>query len=204
MNQSNLTVALILKSSCSCGRYEGSANIKIWKRPQISPWFLLDESRRCGRYGHITRVCCIGGKYMCVFTHIDSYRKTSATSARPHVREVIQSLASTTQDRKTLGMNNLFESRPIEYNGIRFRSRLEAHWACFFDLAEWKWEYQPVDLVGWTPTFRVEFPCGHSECPDPHVLLVEVQHFGVRRPSMHGLFLRQVLEAIRRSGIDTC
>ena len=34
-----------------------------------------------------------------------------------------------------------------------------------------------MDLVGWTPTFRVEFPCGHSECPDTHVLLIDVQPF---------------------------
>lgn len=54
---------------------------------------------------------------------------------------------------------------------------LEAHWACFFDLAGWQWEYEPIDLEGWTPTFRVEFPCGHSECPPSHVLLVEVQPY---------------------------
>ncbi len=85
MNQANSTGALILKSSCSCGRFRGFADLKISKRPQISPWFSLDESRRCGRYGHITRICCIGGEYMCVFTYMYSYGKTSATSARPQV-----------------------------------------------------------------------------------------------------------------------
>ncbi len=74
-------------------------------------------------------------------------------------------------------MNHAFASRPTVYNGVQFRSRLEAQWACFFDLANWKWEYEPMDLVGWTPTFRVEFPCGHSECPDTHVLLIDVQPF---------------------------
>jgi hypothetical protein len=34
-----------------------------------------------------------------------------------------------------------------------------------------------MDLVGWTPTFRVEFPCGHTECSDTHVLLIDVQPF---------------------------
>ena len=58
-------------------------------------------------------------------------------------------------------MNHAFASRPTLYNGVQFRSRLEAQWACFFDQANWKWEYEPMDLVGWTPTFRVEFPCGH-------------------------------------------
>ena len=85
MNQANSTGELILKSSCSCGRFGGFADLKISKRPQISPWFLLDESRRCGRYGHITRICCIGGKYICVFTYMYSYREMSATSARPQV-----------------------------------------------------------------------------------------------------------------------
>jgi hypothetical protein len=40
-----------------------------------------------------------------------------------------------------------------KYKGIRFRSRLEATWAAFFDLLEWKWEYEPVDLNGWVPDF---------------------------------------------------
>jgi len=74
-------------------------------------------------------------------------------------------------------MNHSFASHPTLYNGVQFRSRLEAQWACFLDLANWKWEYEPMDLVGWTPTFRVEFPCGHSECPDTHVLLIDVQPF---------------------------
>jgi hypothetical protein len=72
-------------------------------------------------------------------------------------------------------MNYCFDYRPTLYNGVLFRSRLEAHWACFFDQVNWKWDYEPMDLSGWTPTFRVEFPCGHSECPESHVILVEVQ-----------------------------
>ncbi len=74
-------------------------------------------------------------------------------------------------------MNHAFASRPTLYNGVQFRSRLEAQWACFFDQAKWKWDYEPMDLAGWTPTFRVEFPCGHSECSDSHVLLIDVQPF---------------------------
>ena len=30
-----------------------------------------------------------------------------------------------------------------EYGGIRFRSRLEARWAVFFDAQKWRWEYEP-------------------------------------------------------------
>lgn len=39
------------------------------------------------------------------------------------------------------------------YRGIRFRSRLEAKWACFFDLMQWQWEYEPFDAAGYIPDF---------------------------------------------------
>lgn len=42
---------------------------------------------------------------------------------------------------------------PTFYKGVRFRSRLEARWAAFFDIAGWPWEYEPVDLDGWIPDF---------------------------------------------------
>lgn len=42
---------------------------------------------------------------------------------------------------------------PTMYNGIQFRSRLEAKWACFFDLLNFSWEYEPIDLNGWIPDF---------------------------------------------------
>jgi hypothetical protein len=42
---------------------------------------------------------------------------------------------------------------PTEYGGIRFRSRLEARWACFFDAIGWRWEYEPLDFDGWIPDF---------------------------------------------------
>ena len=74
-------------------------------------------------------------------------------------------------------MKDIIKSHPTFYQGVRFRSRLEARWACFFDQAGWQWEYEPIDLQGWTPTFRVEFPCSHSECPASHSLLVEVKPY---------------------------
>ncbi len=74
-------------------------------------------------------------------------------------------------------MSTAIANRRMFYGGIWFRSRLEAQWACFFDQAKWKWDYEPMDLAGWTPTFRVEFPCGHTECSESHVLLVGVQPF---------------------------
>jgi hypothetical protein len=45
-------------------------------------------------------------------------------------------------------MNNASESRSTLYNDVQFRSRLDARWACFFDQANWMWDYEPIDLVG--------------------------------------------------------
>lgn len=42
---------------------------------------------------------------------------------------------------------------PTEYRGRRYRSRLEARWAAFFDRLAWKHEYEPVDLGAWSPDF---------------------------------------------------
>jgi hypothetical protein len=41
------------------------------------------------------------------------------------------------------------------YNGIRFRSRIEAKWACLFDLMRWSWVYEPADLDWYIPDFLV-------------------------------------------------
>ena len=88
MNQVNSTDAVVLKSSCSCGRFPRIADIKNLKRPQISPWVLPDVSRRCGRYGHITRICCIGGN-TCVFSHMCI--RIGKRPQRPHVRKSVLS-----------------------------------------------------------------------------------------------------------------
>ncbi len=45
------------------------------------------------------------------------------------------------------------KSKPIVYNGVQFRSRLEAKWACFFDLVEWRWQYEPYEINGFNPDF---------------------------------------------------
>lgn len=42
---------------------------------------------------------------------------------------------------------------PTTYSGVRFRSRLEARWAAFFDYVGWRWDYEPLDLNGWIPDF---------------------------------------------------
>jgi len=45
---------------------------------------------------------------------------------------------------------------PTVYAGVQFRSRLEARWAAFFDGLGWKWMYEPAELNGWIPDFRLE------------------------------------------------
>ena len=44
---------------------------------------------------------------------------------------------------------------PTMYNGVQFRSRLEATWAAFFDLCGWDWDYEPIDFNGWIPDFVI-------------------------------------------------
>ena len=44
---------------------------------------------------------------------------------------------------------------PTVYQHMRFRSRLEAKWAKFFDLCGWRWSYEPFDLDGWIPDFAI-------------------------------------------------
>jgi hypothetical protein len=60
------------------------------------------------------------------------------------------------------------------YNGLVFRTPLEARWAAFFDLAGWRYWTNPVPIGDWQPDFKVEFGCGHSECGPTHTLLVAV------------------------------
>lgn len=50
------------------------------------------------------------------------------------------------------------------YKGYKFRSRLEAKWACVFDQLGWQWEYEPVDLNGYIPDFVLLFPHGNLLC----------------------------------------
>jgi hypothetical protein len=56
---------------------------------------------------------------------------------------------------------------PTTYGGIEFRSRLEAKWACFFDLICWPWEYEPIDLDGYIPDFVIK--------ADSHPIFVEIK-----------------------------
>ncbi len=55
---------------------------------------------------------------------------------------------------------------PTIYQGIEYRSRLEARWAAFFDLIGWQYTYEPLDGHGYIPDFLI-----HGDAP----LLVEVK-----------------------------
>jgi hypothetical protein len=51
-----------------------------------------------------------------------------------------------------------YEATPgirTRYKGINFRSRLEAKYAVLFDILEWKWHCEPIDLKGWIPDFAI-------------------------------------------------
>lgn len=76
-------------------------------------------------------------------------------------------------------MRYTMKAHPTTYAGVRFRSRLEARWAAFFDLAGWSWEYEPADLAGWSPDFLVTFPCpmADHDTPHTHPLMVEVKPY---------------------------
>jgi hypothetical protein len=78
---------------------------------------------------------------------------------------------------------------PTKYNGIQFRSRLEATWAAFFDRLGWKWEYEPFDTNGWIPDFVLLFPMQQR-------VLVEV------KPATSKEELLEPLNKINRSGYD--
>jgi hypothetical protein len=64
-----------------------------------------------------------------------------------------------------------------QYKGYRFRSRLEARWAVFFDALGLKWEYEPEgfqfdDGTRYLPDFRIR---GVDTNPDPFEFWFEVK-----------------------------
>src|SRR4051812_23041408 len=46
-------------------------------------------------------------------------------------------------------------AHPTTYDNRRYRSRLEARWAAFFDIIGWRHEYEPFDLGEWSPDFAL-------------------------------------------------
>jgi hypothetical protein len=60
------------------------------------------------------------------------------------------------------------------YEGLEFRTKLDATWAAFFDLAGWDWWYNPRSFDNWKPEFKVRLYCSHSECRGEHILYVSI------------------------------
>lgn len=68
-------------------------------------------------------------------------------------------------------MNKAIKPYETVYNGYRFRSRLEARWAVFFDSLGVKYEYEPEGfklpgLGGYLPDFRVMCHGTRGDCLD--------------------------------------
>jgi hypothetical protein len=69
--------------------------------------------------------------------------------------------------------------RPIEtvYKGYRFRSRLEARWAVFFDTLGLPWEYEPegfeLPAGRYLPDFKVRYP--GRDASEVHFVWFEVK-----------------------------
>lgn len=81
---------------------------------------------------------------------------------------------------------------PTRYRGVLFRSRLEARWAAFFDLASVAWEYEPDNTqAGWWPDFRVS---GVEVFGDKHSFLTEVKPVAFSPLSVDGAFSKALID----------
>lgn len=63
-------------------------------------------------------------------------------------------------------------AKETTYKGIKFRSRLEAKWAYFFDEMGWEYQYEPSEINGYNPDFIISCNSKHYECKD---IIVEVK-----------------------------
>lgn len=85
-----------------------------------------------------------------------------------------------------------------EYKGYRFRSRLEARWAVFFDACGFKWDYEPegfdINGIKYLPDFCLHdvcFPLFDDDTAPHHDFYIEV------KGEMDG-FDREKIEAFAR------
>jgi hypothetical protein len=80
-----------------------------------------------------------------------------------------------------------FKAIPTMWQGIQFRSRLEARWAAFFTAMGWRWDYEPFDLDGYIPDFILHM---HED------VLVEVKPMS----SIDDLIATEAIAKIQSSG----
>ena len=83
---------------------------------------------------------------------------------------------------------------PTRYKGYRFRSRLEARWAVFFDACGYQWEYEPEGFVlpcgtHYLPDFKI---FGHDTNGDYNVFWIEV------KPTERQMFLDKKIPIFAR------
>ena len=82
-----------------------------------------------------------------------------------------------------------------EYKGYKFRSRLEARWAIFFDIIGLEWEYEPdgydLDGVWYLPDFRVHSK--HTEA----VSFYEIKPSNVKQDDKFDRFESKVIQLMR-------
>ena len=83
---------------------------------------------------------------------IDRIKANPSVRRMPRIRTAEPTPPAITKSRR-----QPIKAIPTEYKGIRFRSRLEARWARMFDLMNWQWDYEPLDMEGYIPDFVVRF-----------------------------------------------
>lgn len=94
-------------------------------------------------------------------------------------------------------MSQHIDPKPTTYRGTKFKSRLEARWAVFFDHCAnvMNWTYEPVTLrlpaKGWeyTPDFALDIYCRGNK----GTMLIEVKPSGLSPE--HEKFLQQIIAA---------
>lgn len=69
-------------------------------------------------------------------------------------------------------MKYSIDAKETTYKGIKFRSRLEAKWACFFDLIGWDWQYEPSEINGYNPDFIIKTK---SKAYETNFIIVEIK-----------------------------
>jgi hypothetical protein len=61
-----------------------------------------------------------------------------------------------------IGFQYTIPAVQIKYNGVTYRSVLEATWAAFFDAVGWKYDYEPKRYGDWLVDFVIH---GHKDIP---------------------------------------
>lgn len=75
---------------------------------------------------------------------------------------------------------------PTTYKGVRFRSRLEAHYAAFFDSIGWPWQYEPLDLHRTIPDFVITFAAPLLVEVKPSVDSYEIAQYKLEQSGWEG------------------